>query len=193
MQIVPCIFYLIYGKIKEKKFFGDVSMHKIGENILYGSNGVMTVVDIREETVGDLPRSYYVLRAATGRTESLVFVPTDNEKLTSAMHSLLTKDEISKLLSRDSEFKEIEWVENNRARTEYFKRIMESGDRAGMVAMMRAIHESGIRRIESGKKNYLSDESVRQKAEKLLSTELSVVLGISDEEALSLIKEKVES
>lgn len=168
-------------------------MHKIGENVLYGSNGVMTVVDIREETIGDLPRRYYVMRAATGRSESLVFVPTDNEKLTFAMHSLLTKDEISELLSLDGEFKEIEWIENNRARTEYFKRIMESGDRAGMIAMMRAIHESGVRRIESGKKNYLSDESLKQKAEKLLATELSIVLAISDDEALSLIKAKVES
>ena len=49
-------------------------MHKIGENVLYGSNGVMTVVDIREETIGDLPRRYYVMRAATGHSESLVFV-----------------------------------------------------------------------------------------------------------------------
>ena len=29
-------------------------MHKIGDNLIYGSNGVMSVVDIREEQVGDL-------------------------------------------------------------------------------------------------------------------------------------------
>lgn len=167
-------------------------MHQIGKNVLYGSNGVMTVVDIREEYVGDQPRSYYVLRSAVGRSESLVFVPTDNERLTSAMYPLLSKEEILALLSDDAEIPAIEWVDNNRARTEYFKRIMESGNRAHMLSMMRAIHESGLRRTEAGKKNFLSDESTRQKMEKLLSVEFSIVLGISDDEALSLIRAKIE-
>jgi RNA polymerase-interacting CarD/CdnL/TRCF family regulator len=64
-------------------------MHKIGDKIIYGANGVMTIVDIREESVGDVSRSYYVLLPATGRASSLTFVPTDNEKLTSAMRPML--------------------------------------------------------------------------------------------------------
>ncbi len=167
-------------------------MHKIGEKVLYGSNGVMTVVDIREESIGDAPRSYYVLRAATGRSESLVFVPTDNERLTDAMHPLLSSEEISLLLTSPADSSGIEWNDNSRARTEYFKRIMESGDRAGMMSMIRAIHECGLRRTEAGKKNFLSDESVRQKAERLLATEFSIVLGIPEEEALERIKSNIE-
>lgn len=167
-------------------------MHQIGKNVLYGSNGVMTVVDIREESIGNQPRSYYVLRSVVGISESLVFVPTDNERLTSSMYPLLSKEEILALLSDDAEFPVIEWVDNNRARTEYFKRIMESGDRAQMLSMIQAIHESGLRRIEAGKKNFLSDESARQKTEKLLSVEFSIVLGISDDEALSLIRARIE-
>ena len=168
-------------------------MHKIGENVLYGSGGVMTVVDIREESVGDQPRSYYVMRAATGRSESLVFVPTDNEKLTDSMHSLLSREEIESLLSLSVDSSRIEWNDNSRSRTEYFKRIIESGDRSMMLSMIRAIYESGLRRTEAGKKNFLADETVKQKAERLLATEISIVLGITEDEALERIKSIIEN
>lgn len=168
-------------------------MHKIGDNLIYGSNGVMSVVDIREEQVGDLARSYYVLRAANGPSESFVFVPTDNERLTSLMHPILARGEVDSLLSSPIDISQIEWSENSRARTDYFKRIIESGDRSKILAMIRAIYESGRRREESGKKNYLSDETVSQRAQKLLAVELSIVLGISEEESAQLIKAKIES
>ena len=168
-------------------------MYKIGDNLLYGSNGVMQVVDIREEEACDQLRSYYVLRAATGRSESLVFVPTDNERLSSLMHPLLTREGVNALLGEAIDASVIEWNENSRARTESFKRIIESGDRRKILAMMRSIYESGIRREELGKKNYIADEAIKQKAEKLLSVELSVVLSVTEEEALALIKNKVES
>ena len=168
-------------------------MHKIGDNLIYGSNGVMSVVDIREEQIGDLARSYYVLRAANGRSESLVFVPTDNERLTSLMHPILTRSEADSLLSSPIDTAQIEWSDNSRARTEYFKRIIESGDRSKIFAMIRAIYESGLRREESGKKNYLSDETVSQRAQKLISTELSLVLGISEEESAQLVEAKIKA
>lgn len=168
-------------------------MYKIGENLVYASNGVMCVVDIRDEQIGDTSRSYYVLRSAFGKSESLVFVPTDNDRLTSLMHPILTRDEAEKFLSLPINLSLIEWNENSRARTEYFKRVIESGERARILAMIRAIYESGLRREAQGKKNFLSDETVKQRAEKLLSSELSIVLSISEDETLALIKNKVEN
>ena len=167
-------------------------MHKIGENFLYSSNGVMTVVDIREEAVGNQPRSYYVMRSVIGNSDSLFFVPTDNEKLTSAMYPLLTRENITELLDLPIDSSAIEWNDNSRARTEYFKRIMESGDRTAIMAMIRVIYESGLRRTKIGKKNFLSDEGIRHKAEKMLAVEFSIVLGITEDEALDKIRAKIE-
>ena len=78
-------------------------MHKIGDKIIYGANGVMTIVDIREESVGDVSRSYYVLIPTNGRASSFTFVPMDNEKLLSAMFPLLTRDKIVELVRRSRE------------------------------------------------------------------------------------------
>lgn len=167
-------------------------MHKIGDKIMYGAGGVMTIVDIREESIGDVSRSYYVLRPALIRSDSLTFVPTDNEKLVSAMRPLISREEIISLLRGAKDAPALKWINENRARQECFKRIMESGDRAGMIAMIRAIDESAARREAEGKKNFLSDENAKQKAEKLLFSEFSIVLGIPEEEVSAFIEREIQ-
>lgn len=162
-------------------------MLKIGDRVVYGANGVMKIVDIREESVGDVSRSYYVLSSVSSRSDSLTFVPTDNEKLVASMRPMLTREAAEEMLSHLSDLPEIEWIQSNRARVEHFKRIMESGDRLQMFAMIAAIDENGKRREAEGKKNFLTDETARQKAEKLLYSELSMVFNIPIEEVPSLI------
>lgn len=159
-------------------------MRKIGENILYGASGVMTIVDIREESVGDVSRKYYVLRSASSRSDSLTFVPADNERLVGAMRSLLSRDELDGLFDTARSIEPCPWIDGNRPRSEAFKQIMDSGDRKGMIAMIKAINHHGILRSEEGRKNFLSDETAKQKALKLLSSEIAIVLGISDDEAM---------
>ena len=167
-------------------------MHKIGEKILYGTSGVMTIVDIREESFGGVSRSYYVLKSAVRHSDSLTYVPTDNEKLVTAMRPLLTEEEIKSLIRSAKDVAPIDWVPENRARSEYFKKIMESGDREKMIAMIVAIDENAKRREAEGKKNFLSDENARQKAEKLLHTEISVVFGIPEEDVPAFIENELK-
>ena len=167
-------------------------MHKIGEKIMYGAGGVMTIVDIREESIGDVCRSYYILRPTLARAESFTYVPVDNEKLVSSMRPLLTEAEIISLLRSAKDMPPLDWVNENRARQEYFKKIMESGDRAKLISMIRAIDENGLRREAEGKKNFLSDENARAKAEKLLFSEFSVVLGIPEEDVPAFVEREIQ-
>ena len=167
-------------------------MHKIGDKIVYGASGVMTIVDIREESIGDVSRKYYVLNSAVRRSDSLTYVPADNETLVSAMRPLLTEGEIVETLKNSKNAPPIDWIPENRARSESFKRIMESGDREKMLSMIRAIDENGARRLAEGKKNFLSDENAKQKAEKLLFSEFSIVLGIPEEDVPAFVEEKTK-
>ena len=163
-------------------------MLSIGERVVYGANGVMEIVDIREESIGDVSRGYYVLSSVCSRSDSLTFVPTDNERLVSAMRPLLTRDEALELIRLSANPPAIQWVESNRARAEYFKKLMESGDRLQMFSMIAAIDESGKRRESEGKKNFLTDETARQKAEKLLFSELSLVFELPIEDIPEFIE-----
>ena len=164
----------------------------VGDNVVYGSNGVMTIVDIRDETVGDVARKYYVLRAAGAHSDSLTFVPVDNESLVSMMRPLLTKKEILDILHSQDDAAGLEWVKDNRARSERFKKIIDSGDRAKIIAMIRSIYKTGLRRSEEGKKNYLSDENTMHRAEKLIASEFSIVLGIPEEEVPECLAREIK-
>ncbi len=167
-------------------------MHQIGDKIIYGAVGVMTITDIREESIGDISRCYYVLRPALARSESLTFVPCDNDKLVASMYPLMTKTEILDMLHSAKGLSPIEWINENRARQESFKKIMESGDRSKMIAMINAINESAVRREAEGKKNFLSDENAKIKAEKLLNAEIAVVFDMPEEDVPSFVKAEIE-
>ena len=162
-------------------------MHQIGDKIIYGAVGVMTIVDIREESIGDISRSYYVLKATFTNSDSLTFVPADNERLVAFMHPLLSKDELAELIRRADKVEPLLWIEGNRQRTEYFKRVMESGDRRQIIAMINAIDECGRRREAEGKKNFITDENARHKAQRLLYSELAVVLDIPEEDVAGVV------
>lgn len=163
-------------------------MYKAGDNVIYGANGVMSIVDIREESIGDGVRSYYVLRPISVRSDSFTFVPVDNENLVSLMRPLLSKDEIISEIKRAGELPECEWNIDNRRRADSFKKILESGNRAEILAMVRTIYNAGKRRELEGKKNFLADDMVMKRAEKLIASEISVVLGISEEEVPAFIE-----
>lgn len=166
-------------------------MHSIGDKIMYGAAGVMTIVDIREEAIGDVPRSYFVLRPTLARTDSYTFVPVDNERLVSSMRPLMTRDEVLSLIRSFNEIEPLRWIPENRARQDYFKRVMESGDRRDMVAMIRAINDNAVRREAEGKKNFLSDENAKIKTQRLLYSEFSVVLDIPEEEISAFVKSEI--
>ncbi|MBO5907901.1 MAG: hypothetical protein J6Q85_07105 [Clostridia bacterium] len=166
-------------------------MYKIGDNVVYGSNGVMTVTDIREETIGDVPRSYYVLKSPTANKDSLTFVPIDNEKLTEAMRPLASKERIIEIIDLIPDISEVEWINDNRTRAERFKETVECGSHEDIIAMIKAIWSTGTRRAEEGKKNYLSDEAAMKKAEHVLYSEFSAVLGISEDEVCDFISKRV--
>ena len=163
-------------------------MPKIGEKVVYGSYGVMEVVDIREETFMNATQSYYVLLPGGAQAGSMTYIPVNNAQLVAKMKPLLSEEEIYSIIKNLDSIPIAEWIPDNRARSEKFKAIIESGDRAGMVSMIKLVKATGVRRAEEGKKNYLADENAMNKAIKLLCSEIATVMGISDDEVLDFIE-----
>ena len=163
-------------------------MLKIGEKIIYPSVGVMTLVDIREEKIGGETRKYFVLREDGAPSSSLTFVPCDNERLVSQMRPLLTRDEALLILEKVRSTDADDWIEDSKQRSEQFKRIRESGDRLKMLLMIRSIYKNGEERGKEGKKNYVVDESVLKRAERLVYAEFASVLGMSEGEIAEYIR-----
>ena len=163
-------------------------MYGIGDKIVYGAMGVMEIIDVTEQTIGDIARKYYVLKEYSSPTSSLTYVPVDNEALVSQLKPLLSREEIIDAIREAKTTQPIAWIEENRARSEAYKRILATADRVQMLAMIRLVHETGIRREAEGKKNFIADENVMRKAERNIAVEFSLVLGIPEGEVFEFIK-----
>lgn len=166
-------------------------MYGIGDMVVYGSDGVMTVVDIREELFGAERRKYFVLKPVFGNVDSLTFVSMDNERLVGAIRRLITRETAQRLVDGLCDIPETEWITDNRARAEAYKKILESGRLEDTVGVIKAICSSVKRRLAEGKKNFLSDENILRKAERAVASELALVLGIDEVEARALIEERL--
>ncbi len=165
-------------------------MHKIGDYVMYGG-GIMHIVDKSKETFADTTKEYYILEEANSGGGSKTYVPADNEKLLSNMRTLLSKSEIEALLARYDEIPAAEWHSDNRIRTDSFKRIIDSCDRAALVGMIKSINKMAEERQAQGKKNFITDMNALAKAEKLLHSEVAFVLGISEADVPKYIKERI--
>lgn len=163
-------------------------MYCIGDKVVYGALGVMEIIEITDQTVGDVTRKYYVMKEYSSNSPSLTYVPLDNETLTSQMKPLLTKDEIVEVIRKAKNSPPLEWIEDNRARSEAYKKILSTADRALMLSMIDSVYKTGIRREEEGKKNYIADENSMKRAEKLINTEFALVLGIPESDVPEFIK-----
>lgn len=167
-------------------------MYKIGDNIVYGANGVMTIVDIREDSISGDVKEYYILREYGKANSSLTFVPMDNEKLVQAMHPVLSRDEALFAVVRAASMPDIEWVPDGRARSEKYKGILRNADRSEILSMIRTIYNTGLRRAAIGKKNFLADENIMNRAEAIISLEFSISLGISELAVKEIISQRIK-
>ena len=156
-------------------------MYEIGDKVVYGALGVMEVVDIADQTVGDVTRKYYVMREYASPTNSLTYVPLENETLVAQIKPLLTKEEIYEAVRTAKASPLIDFVEENRARSEMYKGILSSGDRVRILSMIQTVYMTGVRRESEGKRNFIADENIVKRAEKNIAVEFSLVLGISED------------
>lgn len=162
-------------------------MRKVGEKIIYGAGGVYEIVDIKDECVLGITRTYYVLCAVGDKPDNLLFVPMDNEKLTATMRELLSYDEVMRLIKETAATPPCELSGDSRTRAEKFRKIMEQGDRREIIALIKALYKNGEDRRSMGKKSYTADDNMMQKAQKALYSEFSAVLGISEDEVAEFI------
>lgn len=168
-------------------------MHEIGKSVVYGQNGVMTIVDIRNESVEGKERLYYVLRGVRSSLDSLIFVPCDNGELVGTMRPLATKEEIDEAISYAASAPEQEWIDDIRARSSHFKRIIDTGTRGELLGMILSARRRAKKREAEGARGNLSDEIFIRKAEDRLFSEMAIVLGIDYGEVEEYITKRLNS
>ena len=159
-------------------------MFAIGAYVSYRSEGVCVISDIRTEVFNALGKSeeYYIL-APLKDINSVLYVPVNNEVLTSKMQPLLSADEIC-ALADELRGELLEWIDDSRARNTALREILAGGDRRELIVLVNTILDRIVRSAEIGRKITAGDENTLKRAKKMLLDEFAATTDISTDEEL---------
>ena len=149
-------------------------MFKIGDHIVYGTNGVCLVTDICSSPFDKKDtRTYYVLKPISGHAESVIYTPVDNERV--PMRPLMSIGEVEELFSRMHAIPHLP-IPNEKGRREVYRTAIAAGCPDSYIAVIKTI--LGRRTELSGMGRRLPEFEIECDglARRHLYTELSVVL-----------------
>ncbi len=166
-----------------------MNIYKLGDVVIYGAEGLCSVVDITEKQFGKEMVQYYVLEKM-GKQGSLTYVPANNERSLSKMRVVLTQEEIYALLNDEGQI--MPWIDKDRDRQKTFKDVILFGDTKDLINLIKTLYLRQQHQIASGKKLHISDERVFKDAEKIITEEIAYVFSIPKEDVHDFIVKNIK-
>ncbi len=166
-------------------------MYKINDTILYGAHGACRFEGLIRRQFNGIQNDYYVLKPVSG-DNSTIYVPVRNEKLVGKMRPVLSEEELRALIKQIPAEDSL-WIENEQERKEKYHSILSSGDRLGLVRIIKGLYFHQKEQKAKGRKLHSVDEHFFKEAEKILYDEFALVLHIEPEEVLPFLLEQLES
>lgn len=155
-------------------------MFEVGTLVVYKSEGVCMISDVRAESFGAPDELYYILTPQND-PKSTLFVPVSNERLTSLIRRLLSADEINEMVAALRE-ERIEWAADSRSRNNAFKEILSCRERGQLTVLAITLWEKISETLASGKKAGSTETGALRRAERMLYEEFSATTDISSQE-----------
>jgi len=162
---------------------------QVGSQVVYGIHGVCAIIDVEVKRVDRKKVEYFVLEPA-GQPGARFYVPMHNEVALSKLRPLLTKEELEEMIVSDATRQNC-WVADENQRKQKYRELINSGDRAALISMIRALHQHREDQLAAGRKFHLCDENFLRDAQKVLSSEFSLILGIPQAEVGAYIDSKL--
>lgn len=161
-------------------------MFQVGNQVLYGMHGVCTITDVEERVVDHKKIQYFVLEP-TDQQETRFYVPIRNQAAVSKLRSVMTKEDVNRLLSSD-EVQQDAWIPDENQRKQCYHDLITSCDRAALVRMVHTLHRRKHIQSAAGRKLHLCDETFLRDAEKLLGSEFALVLNLPREQVDAYVR-----
>lgn len=162
-------------------------MFNIGDKVLYGSHGVCCVTGNEEKRV-DRKNVRYLVLEPVAKDGSRYMVPTQNDAVMSRLQRLLTREELDALFRSDGAHGD-SWIPNENERKQAYRELLATGRREGLMCMVHTLYGHRASQKAAGRKCHLCDENFLRDAEKLLSSEVSVVMGMEPAQARQYIRD----
>ena len=161
-------------------------MLKVNDKVLYGLNGVCTIVDIKKLPMMSRKEEgpdYYFLSPIGSRPDHIIYVPVDKVQTeNNVMRALLSGKELEDFLKKISEIEPLT-IRNEKLRRDEYKQAMLELTPEKCVSVIKSVRlrKSGV--CEHRKNISETDLEFEKLALKTVCSELSCVLEISVEEA----------
>lgn len=165
-------------------------MYQVGDKVVYGIHGVCRVVD-EEERMVDRKRLTYLALEPIGQDGSKYLVPTQNAAAMSKLRRILSREELETMLQSD-EIRADGWIKDENLRKQTYRELINSGDRTKLMCMVHTLYRHKAAQAAAGRKCHLCDENFLRDAEKLLTSEISIVLDMDSNQVRSYIREKLK-
>ena len=164
-------------------------MFNIGEYVVYGNVGVCEVEEIctPEFMEASEDKLYYVLKALYANSGT-IYTPVENPKV--MMRAIIGKEDVDTLIESIPSI-EVEWISNDRRRTEIYRDAIRSCDCDGLMKVIKNLYARKQERVAVGKRLSLVDERQLSSAVEFLHGELAVALGLDLEEVEDYIAAQV--
>lgn len=156
-------------------------MYQIGDWVVYGIHGVCHVIGTEKQLVNRKRVQFLVLEPLT-QSESRFYLPVENPAAMAKLKAVLSKNQLSELLTSDL-IREDAWIQDENQRKQRYRELIGSGDRVSLMKMVRSLYRYKDSQAVAGRKFHQSDENFLRDAEKLLASEIALVMELSPEEA----------
>ena len=161
-------------------------MYQTGEYVVYGIQGVCRVIGTEKQLVNRKRIEYLVLEPLA-RGESRYYLPTQNPTAMKKLQPLLSRQEMDELMS-SQEISRDRWIREENLRKQYYRDLMSGGTRTAMLQMLRALYRHRNEQEAAGKKFHQCDDNFLRDAEKLLCSEISLVMECDAEQAKQYLR-----
>ena len=156
------------------------AMFQTGDQVMYGIHGLCKIIGLETQRVNKKNVEYYVLQPVA-QPEARFYVPSKNEAAVAKLHPIMSREKLHNLLSCE-DTKTGCWIDDENQRKQNYKILITSGDRAALIRMVHSIYQHKKVQEANGRKLHMCDSNFLKDAEKLLSTEFALVLGIPQED-----------
>ena len=168
----------------------EYSMYTVNEMIHYGGSGVCVIQEIATMRFGRSRERYYVLKPVYQNT-SLIYVPVENEQLTSKMRPILTREEVDALIACMDALPTA-WEDDPQTRKASFDALLHSNECRNLMILIKTLHAHKERRQADGKTLHVSDETYLREAQRLLYDEFAGALDLQPAQVHDYIRGKLE-
>lgn len=166
-------------------------MYQIGDRVIYGIHGVCRVTDLEERIIDRQKRVYLVLEPE-GQVGSRYLVPTHNATAMAKLRQMLTAQVLEEMLCSDA-VRQDGWIPDENQRKQTYRELIASGDRESLMRMVHTLYGRRAEQTAAGKKFHMCDENFLRDAEKLLSSEIAMVLDMDADAAKQYLREQLKS